>query len=256
MITAKIIDTHCHLDFDAFDDDRDEVIHRAIAKNISHIIIPATQKTNWRAIHDLCENSQTLSPCYGFHPYWANEPNNSDIDELETWVNINPCVGIGECGLDYREGQIERKIQLKLFEAQLGIAANNKLPIVIHSINATEDIINLLKKYPDIKGKMHSYSGSYQQAQQLIERDFYISFGGTITYENATKHRATASRIPLTHLMIESNSPDQPDSSHQDERNEPSYIVNVLQCLSDLRVEGIDAITEQTTLNAKRLFYI
>ena len=201
---TAIIDTHCHLDFEIFDEDRVSVLDHAKENNISHIIIPATQKCNWQPIHDLCLNDEFLHPCYGFHPYWADTPSHNDIDELESWVNHFPCVGIGECGLDYREGQTDKNSQLKLFEAQLNVAANNQLPVVIHSVNATEDIIKLIKKYPDLKGKMHSYSGSYQQAQRLIGLDFYISFGGTITYPKATKHRYTASTIPLDFLMMES----------------------------------------------------
>jgi len=256
IMDFEIIDTHCHLDFDAFDDDREEVIRRAAQKNISRIIIPATQKSNWQPIYDLCENDESLLPCYGFHPYWADEPGSKDIDSLEKWINSKLCVGIGECGLDYRMDQIDKQTQVKVFEAQLKIAANNNLPIVIHSVNATEDIINLIKKHPGITGKMHSYSGSYQQAQQLIDLGFYISFGGTITYKGASKHRATASKIPLSALIIESNAPDQPDSKHKNERNEPAYITNVLECLDELREENIDEITQQTTLNAKRLFGI
>lgn len=256
MSKPEIIDTHCHLDFNAFDDDRELVIKRAREKNISHIIIPATQKNNWRTIDELCEQDKTFYACFGLHPYWAEKHSDEDIEALNEWILKSCCIGIGECGLDYREGQADKKIQLEIFEAQLKIAAENKRPVTIHSVNATEDIINLIKKYPGISGKMHSYSGSLQQAQQLIGLGFYISYGGTITYHNATKHRNTASKIPLSSLMIESNAPDQPDQKHKNERNEPAYITNVLACLSELREESLEDITQQTTLNAKCLFNI
>lgn len=256
MTNNPLIDTHCHLDFVEFDEDRKAVIERAKDNNISHIIIPATQLSNWASIQKLCSNDKSLHACYGFHPYWADTPTNKDIDTLEDWVNQHPCVGIGECGLDYREGQIDKKIQLKLFEAQLDIAANNALPIAIHSINATEDVIKLIKKHPNLKGKMHSYSGSLQQAHRLIDLDFYISFGGTITYKNASKHRHTAATIPLNSLMIESNAPDQPDETHKDLRNEPAYLIEILKCVNELRNEDIEEIALQTTLNAKHLFDI
>lgn len=256
MITASIIDTHCHLDFDTFDKDRDQVIDRAIKNNIKQIIIPATQRKNWEKIQSLCADNTHLYACYGLHPYWINSHTDEDIDELNNWASKTDCIGIGECGLDYRDGQADKQSQLKLFETQLDITTSNKLPITIHSINATEDIINLIKKYPGCSGKMHSYTGSYQQALQLIELGFYISFGGTITYKNATKHRNTASKIPLGFLMIESNAPDQPDSAHKDQRNEPKNLINTLKCLSELREETIDDIAKQTTLNAKHLFNI
>jgi len=256
MTSTSIIDTHCHLDFEAFDKDRQQVIARARNNNVSHIIVPATQKNNWESIQDLCATDDCLHACYGLHPYWTDSHTSDDIEALQQWASVDNCVGIGECGLDYREGQADKHQQLNLFEAQLHIATEKRLPIVIHSINATEDVINLIKKYPGCTGKIHSFSGSYQQAQQLIDLGFYISFGGTITYKNASKHRHTASTIPLSALMVESNAPDQPDSTHQNERNEPAYITTVLKCLSELRDEGIEAITEQSTLNAKLLFRI
>lgn len=256
MNTSPLIDTHCHLDFEIFDSDRQQVLEHANNNGISDIIIPATQKNNWETIKDICAHDKNLHACYGLHPYWTDSHTDEDIDSLNQWASIENCVGIGECGLDYREGQADRQNQLTLFEAQLRIATENHLPIVIHSINATEDIINLIKKYPGCTGKMHSYTGSYQQAQQLIDLGFYISFGGTITYEMASKHRYTASNIPLNTIMIESNAPDQPDCAHKNERNEPAYLVNIFECLSELREEDSAAIAQQTTLNAKHLFKI
>ena len=256
MTFSPIIDSHCHLDFDAFDKDRTQVISRAKNNNVSKIIVPATQKRNWHTIQNICSDDEGLYACYGLHPYWTSSHTAEDIDDLSRWATQPDCYGIGECGLDYREGQADKQLQLNLFEAQLRIATENNLPVIIHSINATEDIINLIKKYPECKGKMHSYSGSYQQAQQLIDLDFYISFGGTITYKNASKHRATASKVPLDSLMIESNSPDQPDATHKDERNEPAYLINILECLAELRDEGIEKIAEQTTMNTQHLFGI
>ena len=256
MTLASIIDTHCHLDFETFDNDREQVITRAKNNNVSKIIIPATQRSNWNTIQNICSDDEDLYACYGLHPYWTNSHTTEDIDDLNRWARQADCFGIGECGLDYREAQADKQLQLNLFEAQLRIATDNNLPVIIHSINATEDIISLIKKHPECKGKMHSYSGSYQQAQQLIELGYYISFGGTITYKNASKHRATASKIPLEFLMIESNAPDQPDNAHKDERNEPAYLINILECLAELRDESIEKIAEQTTINTKHLFGI
>ena len=102
MTNNALIDTHCHLDFDEFDEDRTAVIERAKENNISNIIIPATQLSNWSSIQKLCSKNESLHACYGFHPYWADTPTNKDIDTLEEWANQQPCVGIGECGLDYR----------------------------------------------------------------------------------------------------------------------------------------------------------
>ena len=167
MATGSIIDTHCHLDFDAFDTDRQLVIERARDNNVSDIIIPATQKNNWETIRNLCVHDDHLHACYGLHPYWTDTHTRGDIETLDQWASSDDCVGIGECGLDYREGQADKDKQLQLFEAQLNIANNHKLPITIHSINATEDIINLIKKHSDKKDKVNEVIAYVRQSGGL-----------------------------------------------------------------------------------------
>ena len=106
------------------------------------------------------------------------------------------------------------------------------------------------------QGMIHSYSGSFEQAEKLIDLGFYISFGGAITYTNAKKLRSTASKLPLSSILLETDAPDQPDASHHGERNQPAYLVNVLKCLAELREESIEEIAAQTTFNARKLFQI
>ena len=254
MSAPYLIDTHCHLDFANFDRDRDQVIERASQNGISDIIIPGVSTNNWEKIRALCNQNTSLHPCYGLHPYWVNQHNESDLKKLEQFIDNNPCVAIGECGLDYRPEQANKTKQLYFFEAQLDIALNKNIPVVIHSVRATEDVIQQLKKRPKLKGMIHSYSGSLEQALQLIEMGFYISLGGAITYSRANKLRNIASKIPITSLLIETDAPDQPDASHQHERNEPSYLIEVLNVLCKLRNETKNEIMLQTTTNAKTLF--
>ncbi len=250
-----MIDAHCHLDFEAFDDDREAVIKRAEAAGIEHIIIPGVKSEHWGRITKLCERSN-LHACYGLHPYYVDLHSNADLSKLEQQLSAQDCVALGECGLDYRDGQPEKQLQLKFFKAQLDIANNHNKPVVIHSVRATEDVIRLLKEYPELTGMIHSYSGSAEQAKQLINMGFYISLGGSITYPQATKTRKAAAQIDLSHLLIETDSPDQPDALHKNERNEPAFLSNVLHCLTELRTESADEIAAQTTKNARRLFNI
>ena len=252
----EIIDAHCHLDFEAFDADRADVLTRASEAGINKIVIPGVSARNWPRIHDLCNQDNRLHACYGLHPYMTGEHSDSDIDALSQWLNTHESVAIGECGLDYRKGQSPKEQQLHFFEAQLHIALERGLPVVIHSVRATEDVIQTVKKFNGIRGMVHSYSGSYEQALQLIDIGFYISFGGQITYDNATKLRTTASKIPLANILLETDAPDQPDAKHSNQRNEPAYIVNVLDTMVELRDETKEEIANQTTINAKALFKI
>jgi TatD DNase family protein len=127
---------------------------------------------------------------------------------------------------------------------------------VIHSVRATADVIVSIRNHPGLSGMIHSYSGSYEQAMQLVGMGFFISLGGAITYDHARKIRAAASNVPLDAILLETDAPDQADSAHAGQRNEPAYLVNVLKCLSELREESAEKIAEQTTANAYRLFGI
>ena len=256
MSALSLIDAHCHLDFINFDKDRDKVIKRAKQNGISDIIIPGVSANNWPKIQSLCEQHHSLHPCYGLHPYYVDQHSKSDIEKLEKFINEYTCVAIGECGLDYRPEQADRKKQQYFFEVQLDIALEKNLPVVIHSVRATEDIIQQLRNRPGLRGMIHSYSGSYEQALQLIEMGFYISIGGAITYDRANKLRNTASKLPLSSLLIETDAPDQPDASHQHQRNEPAYLIEILKVLCELRKENKEDIAQQTTANTKTLFDI
>lgn len=256
MPAIRLIDSHCHLDFEAFDKDRAEVIQRALDKQIQDIIIPGTKKIYWNRIKQLCEQYQTLHACYGLHPYWADEHEQKDIEQLIRYIETSMPVAIGECGLDFRPQQAGKETQLYYFEAQLSIAESKQLPVVIHSVKATETVIQVIKNFKNLKGMIHSYSGSTEQAKQLIDLNFYISVGGSVTYKNAKKIKQVVKQIPLTSLLLETDAPDQPDLKHFNKRNEPAYLVNTLQAVADLKKESVDIVARQTTENAENLFRI
>ena len=256
MILPQLIDSHCHLDFEVFDNDRSDVLQRARDNNISDIVIPGTEKIFWDRIKQLCKNHTQLHACYGLHPYWVSDHNKQDIEKLKEYIDSNRPVALGECGLDFRPQQADKKTQLYFFEAQLDIAESHQLPVVIHSVKATETVIQTIKKFKKLKGMMHSYSGSQEQARQLIDLNFFISVGGSVTYDGAKNIKQVVKNIPLTSLLIETDAPDQPDKKNRGKRNEPAFIVHTVKVISEIRGESTDIIAEQTTINAKKLFAI
>lgn len=260
MPDPTLIDAHCHLDFEAFDQDRRQVLQRARQKNINDIVIPGTEKKYWPRIKQLCANDEELHACYGLHPYWVNQHTPADLDALDHYVAENRPVALGECGLDFRaaliKGQADKKQQLFFFEAQLDIAQHYSLPVVIHSVKATDSVIQTLKRYKDISGMIHSYSGSMEQAERLIEQNFMISISGSVTYDNAKKIRSTASQVPLSSLLLETDAPDQAGSKHKQQRNEPAFLLDTLRSIADLRDEPAEMIAAQTCDNARQLFDI
>jgi TatD DNase family protein len=256
MSTVAIIDSHCHLDFEVFDNDRCDALKRAKDNNISDIIIPGTEKIYWQRINELCQKYSQLHACYGLHPYWINQHSKTDIEELENYIDSNRPVALGECGLDFRPQQAYKNTQQYYFEAPLTIAENAGLQVVIHSVRATEKIIQTLKKHKELSGMIHSYSGSFEQAKQLIELGFYISLSGSVTYTNAKKTAVVAKNIPLASLLLETDAPDQTDLENTGKRNEPAFLVNTLEAVSRIRNETPEMIARQTTLNAQKLFKI
>lgn len=260
MSRPFLIDSHCHLDFEVFDTDRQQVLQRALEHQVKDIIIPGTQRIYWQRIKNLCDSNKHLHPCYGLHPYWANTHQQSDIKQLADFIDNNPAVAVGECGLDFRPQHADKhgdkKTQLDFLQAQFEIACNAKLPVVVHAVNATEAVIHNIKKFKSLSGMIHSYSGSSEQARQLIDLGFLISVGGSVTFDNAKKIKQVVKDMPLTSLLTETDAPDQSDQNNLGKRNEPAYLVNTIAAIAELKQISIDTVAQQTTANAKRLFKI
>lgn len=249
-----IIDSHCHIDFETFDEDRDQVIYRANRLGIQSIIVPGISTSTWPRVKSVCQQHKGLYPAYGLHPYFIDQHSDHDLVTLEQWLNTENPVAIGECGLDYYLKHLPKDKQLHLFEAQLDMARRHNLPLVIHARKATEQVIQCLKARPGLKGMIHSFSGSYEQAMQLIDLGFYLSFGGAVTYPKASRLRYMVSKLPLEALLIETDAPDQPDFNHQGLRNEPGYISQVIDQISELKDLNRQQLIDKTTRNARLLF--
>ena len=251
-----IIDSHCHLDFKVFNADREQVIERARKVGVSKIIIPGVMRKTWPDIKLCCENHAELYPCYGLHPYFIDQHNESDIQNLRNYIESNPPIAIGECGLDFYLKNLDQDKQLFYFEQQLDIALEFNLPVVIHARKSTEAVINAIAKRPGLKGMIHSYSGSYEQAIKLISLNFYLSFGGPISYEKSSRLRNVVKSLPLDSLLVETDAPDQPTSNAPSRRNEPSFITEVIKHIARLHSTTEEEVARITSENAKKLFQL
>jgi len=260
----QFIDSHSHLDFCEFDADRADAIRRAEDAGVSSIIISSTTADRWQLVKQLCnDNSQICHPAYGLHPMFMNGHNlvgiNKSIQYLKYWLEENDAVAIGEIGLDFfiqEADESNRKAQLTLFKLQLEIANDLRLPVIIHARKSLDIVLKHLRKYPQLTGSIHSFSGSKQQAEQLIDLGFYLSFGGPITYNRATRLHALIKDLPLENLLLETDAPDQPDADHHLQRNEPAYIYAVAEKIAELKGICVNKVAKQTTNNAKKLFRI
>lgn len=255
----SFIDTHCHLDFEQFDSDREQVIANLATKGVTDVIIPAVYHRNWQNVLDLTAKHPNLHAALGIHPCFVDRSEYRHTDDLAQMVadNRQSIVAIGECGLDFSLDTIEQ--QRHYFTAQIKLAIEYDLPLIIHHRKSHDIILAFLRKFkPAAGGVIHAFSGSEQQARQYIDLGFKLGVGGTITYSRAQKTRDVISRMPLESLVLETDAPNMPIYGRQGERNSPEYIGEIFTVLGLLRGDHSDQpvseIAEQLNVNARALF--
>lgn len=250
----RLVDSHCHLDVDAFDADRSQVIERARRAGITRQVVPAIDAAGWPGLRDICASNAGLYPAYGLHPMFVDRHLPAHLVELRDWVQREKPVAIGECGLDFFVPELDADAQARIFEAQLLLAREFDLPLIVHARRAVDAVIAAIRRVGRIRGVIHSFSGSSQQANQLFGLGFMIGLGGPVTYQRANRLRTLAQTVPLDHLLLETDAPDQPDSGHRGQRNEPARMIHVLRAIAELRGAAPQDIADATTANAERLF--
>jgi TatD DNase family protein len=250
----KTVDSHAHLDDGRFESDLAAVMQRAAEAGIDATVVPATDRASWARIRDLCGNYPQAHPAYGLHPMFLTENAPSHVDALSSWLDAHHAVAVGEIGLDFHVEGIDRELQRQVFARQLDVARARNLPVIVHARGALEEVIHTLRRADGACGVVHSFSGSEQQAQQLWDIGFCLGIGGPVTYERAQRLRRIVARMPLRHLLLESDAPDQPDAAHRGQRNEPARVAGILRCVAELRGEPEAEIAAATTANARRLF--
>jgi len=251
-----LIDTHVHTDDERFSADLPIVMQAARQANIIAQVVPAVSRENWPKLKLLCSEHSDLYACYGLHPCFCSNHTIGDIDELANWLARENPVAVGECGLDYFIAGGDKAIQQRLFSAQLALAREFNLPIVIHANKAVEDVIRMIRASGHSKGVVHSFNGSSSQANRLIDLGYKLSFGGATTFTRATRLRKLFSELPMEALLLETDAPDQPDTLHDRQRNQPAYLVDVWRNLSQLRSESAEELAAATTRNAMALFQL
>ena len=252
----RLIDSHCHLDLSAFDADRNAVLQRARDSGVTDVIVPAVQASGWGKLQGISEadNPVNVHPAYGLHPVFERHHEANDLLLLEKQLSDESAIAVGECGLDFFIDEYDKAKQLSFFTGQLDLAVQHQLPVIIHSRKSLDFVLKELRLRPGLIGVVHSYSGSYQQAKQLIDLGFYLGFGGPITYPRARKLRGLIVDLPLESLLLETDAPDQPDISNHGQRNEPSWLNSIVSCVAELRKTPTEQVAEITTKNCEMLF--
>ena len=254
LIRPTLADSHVHLDDAAFDPDRDEVIARAADAGESMLVLPAIDAASWPRIKALCASHANIFPAYGLHPMYLAQHTHDHLRRLGPWLEGDDAVAVGEIGLDFHDPALDPQMQRVYFHEQLALARDHDLPVIMHARGALEEVIQTLRRWPGLRGVVHSFSGSEQQALQLFGMGFHIGIGGPVTYDRAQRLRRIVRDMPLDHLLLESDAPDQPNTSHRGERNEPERITEVMHCIATLRDVPDADVAAVTTANTRRLF--
>lgn len=249
-----LVDSHSHFDAPAFDADRAAVHARAQAAGVGIQIVPAVDAAGWPKLKAVCAEFAGLHPAYGLHPMYLHAHRPAHLDELRDWIERERPVAVGECGLDHFVEGLDQDAQRMYFDGQLRLARDFDLPVIVHARRAVDAVIASIRRVGGLRGVVHSFSGSAEQAALLHKLGFLLGIGGPVTHERANRLRGIVASMPLEQLLLETDAPDQPDAGHRGERNEPAYLVGVLDVIAGLRKIKPDALAEATTANAQRLF--
>ena len=249
-----LVDSHCHLDASEFDDDRAAVVARARRAGVLRQIVPAVDAAGWPRLREICAGETGLFPAYGLHPMYLDAHRPDHLVELRDWIERERPCAIGECGLDFFVEGLDADTQRRYFIAQLELAREFELPVVVHARRAVDAVISAIRQVGSLRGVVHSFPGSAEQARDLWRLGFLVGLGGPVTYERANRLRRLAASIPLECLLLETDAPDQPDAGIRGQRNEPARLATVLETISTLRDEDPATIAAATTRNAEQLF--
>ena len=251
------IDTHCHLDNQIFDSDREDVLQSCNEKNVRQFILPGVTRSQWDRLFQICSLSTSLYAALGFHPCFLSSHPDIQIDELENQLvrNREKVVAMGECGLDLFQKRRDYDSQVEVFSAQVELAEKFNLPLILHVRKAHDQAMKIIKvKKFSYCGIVHCYSGSLQQATRYIDLGFKLGIGGVVTYDRSHKLHRTISNLPLSAFVLETDAPDIPVSGRQKTRNTPEFIPDIFKAFVKYRDESETEIMSQLYRNTLELF--
>ena len=250
-----LFDTHAHMDDRAFDVDREALLASLPEQGIGLLMNPGCSLESSRNASALSRQYDYIYAAVGSHPDAADEVDDEVLEEYRKLCKLNPKIkAIGEIGLDYHYEDIPRQIQQKAFRAQMALAQELGLPVIVHEREAHEDGMGIVEEFPEVTGVFHCYSGSAEMAKQLIKRGWYIGFTGVLTFKNARKAVEVAASIPLERIVLETDCPYMSPEPFRGKRDDPGKLYRMAEKLAEIRGLSVEEVHAITMENGKRLY--
>lgn len=250
---SEMVETHCHLDY-LKEVNPQEAIELAAEKNVSKLITISVDPSNLDTVMNIARQFPQVYCSQGVHPHNAKDWNEEVEKKIKLNIKEKKVVAIGEIGLDYYYNNSEPDIQKQVFRKQLEMASELKLPVIIHSRDAEDDTIEILKEFPQTKGEIHSFTSSLNLAQFALDQGLSLGFNGIITFKNAQSVRDAVSLAPLDRILLETDSPFLAPTPFRGKENAPHYLPLVAQKVAEIKSISVEEVIGQTTRNANTLF--
>lgn len=252
-----LFDTHAHMDDRAFDTDRETLLTALPEQGIGLLMNPGCSLASSREAVKLARRYDYIYAAVGSHPDAADEVDDAVLAEYRTLREQEPKVkAIGEIGLDYHYEDIPRQVQQRAFRAQMALARELDLPVIVHEREAHEDGMKIVAEFPEVTGVFHCYSGSAEMAKWLVDRGWYIGFTGVLTFKNARKALEVAQALPLDRIVLETDCPYMSPEPFRGRRNDPGKLYRMAEKLAQLRGLSLEEVHAATMENGKRLYRI
>ena len=252
-----LVDSHCHLDFPDFKEELDDVVRRAELAGVGHMVTICTRIKKFDEVKAIAERYDNVFCSVGTHPHNADEELDYSAEDIAKLAEYPKCVAIGEVGLDYFYDNAPREAQAEGFRRHIKAARMTGLPLSIHTRDAEDDTIAILKEGMEegaFPALLHCYSSNRELAMRSLEMGLYVSLSGILTFKRSQEIRDTIKDVPLDRLLVETDAPYLAPMPYRGKRNEPSYVVNTAQVLADVKGVSLEEITKITTDNFFRLF--
>lgn len=251
----SLIDTHCHIDLDAFDDDRCQVLERAAEAEVTDMLVIGFEPERWQAGLELARHHSNIRIAAGLHPNSADRFSPAMLDDISSQAERDEVVAIGETGIDLYWEAVDLELQQQAFREQISLSQELGLPFIVHQRDAEEEVLQVLESFkPPLRGVLHCFTGDWDYAMRILDLGMHIGLGGAITFKSRHDLHAAAARIPLDRIVLETDAPFMAPVPHRGKRNEPGYVQLVAERLAELRESDLSEIAEATTRNAMDLF--